>query len=116
MKESTQSILQWHRDSFPDADLAGQLIKWQEEKKEWASCKKTDISELADCYIVACGLARYPGLYSLLTFSWIADELGASEFCLREFEQAVDSKMEINRARKWERKGGLYKHTKGDNE
>ena len=34
MKKSILSIAQWHKDTFPDATLGGQKLKWAEEKRE----------------------------------------------------------------------------------
>ena len=54
MKETIKSIIDWHEITFPDATLEGQLEKFKKERKECLDSEFTDISELADMFIVAC--------------------------------------------------------------
>lgn len=119
MKESIETIARWHRETFPDATLRTQLEKFQEEKKEWEQSRHIeptgiisgDVSELADMFIVACGISRFRHVDAMWNFARVATELEQSYFSTTDLEHAVDAKMEINRARHWNNNGGYYKHT-----
>lgn len=118
MKESIESIARWHRETFPDATLLTQLEKFKEETQEWHNSQHItdegiivgDISELADMFIAACGIARFNRIDAIFNFMYVADELENSTYASIDLEQAIDAKMEINRARKWNNKDGYYKH------
>lgn len=109
--ETIYTIMRWHTETFPDATLWGQLDKYQEEQNEWIDSNYSDISELADMFIVACGIARFDlqeGFFHIAdVFNWYAS---AEELQLSGLEEAVNKKMEINRQRKWNKGNGEYKH------
>lgn len=118
MKETLESIIAWHRETFPDETQLGQWEKFREEKIEWEQSKHItddglivgDITELADCFIVCCGLARFNNLEALYAFRTVAAELENSIYATVDLEEAVDAKMAINRGRTWTHNGGHYKH------
>ena len=121
MKESILSIAQWHKDAFPDATLDGQKLKWLEEKREWKESLRSatddfvcgDVNELADMFIVACGLTRFSDAEAMFCFGRVERELCASLFATEDLENAIDKKMERNRVRSWEKTPqGNYHHTK----
>lgn len=35
MKETIETIIQWHAETFPNATLDGQIEKFNDEHKEW---------------------------------------------------------------------------------
>lgn len=120
MKESILSIAQWHKDAFPDATLDGQKLKWLEEKREWKESLRPategfvcgDVNELADMFIVACGLTRFSDTEAMFCFDSVVRELCSSLFATSDLENAIDKKMERNRARSWEKTPqGNYHHT-----
>lgn len=120
MKESILSIAQWHKDTFPDATQDGQRLKWMEEKREWKESLRPvtkdlvcgDVKELADMFIVACGLTRFSDAEAMFCFSSVVRELCSSLFATSDLEKAIDKKMERNRARIWEKTSqGNYHHT-----
>lgn len=119
MKESIESIARWHKETFPDETLLGQLNKFQEEKKEWQASQHItetgaimgDVSELADMFIVACGISRFGHIDAMWNFARVAHELEHSCFSSGDLEHAIDEKMEINRSRKWKHIDGNYHHT-----
>ena len=120
MKESILSIAQWHKDTFPDATLDGQKLKWMEEKREWKESLRPatedfvhgDIDELADMFIVVCGLIRFSNTEAMFCFGSVEQELYDSLFSQSDLEDAIDKKMERNRARIWKKQdGGSYHHT-----
>ena len=111
MKESILSIAKWHEETFPDTDLKGQMEKWHEEKNEWEQSSCCDIKELADMFIVACGLTRFNSPEAMFCFTRICDELASSGFATQDLEHAIDTKMERNRARAWKKQNnGTYHH------
>lgn len=122
MKESILSIAQWHKDTFPDATLDGQKLKWLEETREWVETLRPatgdfiygDVKELADMFIVACGLTRFSDAEAMFCFGRVERELCASLFTVAELENAIDEKMAKNRSRTWKNNNGLYKH-EGEN-
>ena len=112
MNETIYTIMRWHAETFPDATLEGQLVKYQEELNEWIESNYSNASELADMFIVACGIARFDlqeGFFHIAdVYDWYAS---AEELQLAGLEDAVNKKMEINRQRKWNKGNGEYKHT-----
>jgi len=118
MKESIQSIAQWHAETFPDETQLGQLLKFKDEKKEWKATlepatpfgQKGDIMELADMFIVAAGLTRFHSVEAMFAFYSVNDELCNTIHSTKELEEAIDAKMQINRARHWNKLDGRYQH------
>lgn len=110
MKESIKSIIQWHEDTFKDATLEGQIKKFNVEYLEYRMSNPKDITELADMFIVACGIARFDYIKSFSRFTLIDEILEFSSFTDSVFRKAVDEKMKINRQRKWNFENGFYQH------
>lgn len=119
MKESILSIAQWHKDTFPDATLYGQKLKWMEEKREWKESLRPatedfvcgNVKELADMFIVACSLTRFSDAEAMFCFGRVERELCASLFTTKDLENAIDEKMECNRGRIWKKQAsGSYHH------
>lgn len=114
MKETIDTIIQWHKDTFPDATLEGQFSKFNEEKTEMMMAIGTHrLEELADMYIVSCGIARFNYAMGLDRMLQTLNSL--RNYTIQELLYAVESKMEINKKRKWQKSNGLYHHIeKGD--
>lgn len=110
MKETIKSIIEWHETTFPDATLEGQVEKFKKERQEWLDSNEKDISELADMFIVACGIMRFGRTESAICFGCVGSFLRYSDFTDSDFRKAVDKKMEINRQRKWNFENGQYQH------
>lgn len=111
MKENIASIILWHEQTFPDATLKGQLEKFEDERFEYEENKCME--ELADMFIVACGIARFDYVEALRAF-WIVErilrrwtKMPVSRYVL---QAAVDNKMAINRNRKWGKVGNKFQH------
>ena len=114
MKETIASIVQWSRETFPEATLRGQLRKFKDEKEEWEkapSNSEAELFELADMFIVACSVARFSATEAMYCLMVAAEKLELSCFATQDLERAIDKKMEINRARNWCIKDGNYQHT-----
>lgn len=102
-------IAKWHEKTFPDTSLTGQKAKLQEEKQEWRAGHNID--ELADCYIVACGLLRFPSKDAAVAFHFVEEQCLLNSIFASVLLKAVDNKMKINYNRKWEAtKNGAYHH------
>lgn len=114
MKETILSIAKWHEETFPDETLEGQLQKYNEEKEEFAISDRKDLSELADMFIVACGIARFDmlnGIYALNNVNFW-QQIGG--FDTLKLCKAIEKKMEKNRKRVWVKSGeGHYHHENG---
>lgn len=114
MKETIDSIITWHKKTFPDATLEGQLKKYAEETYEFMT-SDSDLPELADMVIVCAGIFRFNrklGSRFLETTYSICWEIG--EYDMTELWQAVEKKMEKNRKRVWNKTGnGTYHHENG---
>lgn len=108
MTETIHSIAQWHIDTFPDATALGQEEKFYDEYREYR--KNLDLSELADMFIVAAGMTRFDGVPVMTFFKIILSEAGLGGYTQRILAKAVDEKMAINRARKWNFANGKYQH------
>lgn len=117
--EDVASIIKWHKDVFPEADFDGQIRKWTEEYGEFLTARTRKdaaemVSELADLFIVACGIMRFnliQGCQRMLLWNELRYTHGWSYSTCQE---AINKKMKKNRARKWEYLGnGNYHHVKG---
>lgn len=107
--ESALEIVDWHKKTFPDAGLEGQKKKFKEEKQEWA--RSHDIMELADIYIVACGLLRYSTMDAMMVFHYVEEECLLNSIYHADLIKAVDKKMNINYHRIWKvTNNGSYHH------
>lgn len=110
MTETIKSIIEWHEQTFPDATLEGQLEKYQDEQREWAESGYKDITELADMFIVACGICRFSLSQGMTAFWKVADSAPGILLTKEQFEAVVNKKMQINRQRKWGIGKGNYQH------
>ena len=118
-EEDVATIIQWHKDVFPEACFEGQTKKWEEEYGEFLTARTHKdaaemVSELADLFIVACGIMRFnliQGCQRMLLWNELRYTHG---WALSTCEEAINKKMKKNRARKWEYLGnGNYHHVKG---
>ena len=112
MKETVLTIAKWHQETFPDATMEDQLRKFDEEMKEY-NCSPS-YEELADMFIVACGLCRFDLIVALSYFAIVAGTLSERKeiYSSAIFPIKVDEKMEKNRKRTWEKTPqGNYHHT-----
>lgn len=108
----TTDIQEWHKKTFPMATFEGQVEKIKEEFIEFVTAKdvRHKLEELADMYIVGCGIGRFSWFSSSHIISLVM-KLGASEdFTMKEFIDAVETKMRVNMSRKWDKKNGQYRH------
>lgn len=114
MKETIDTIIKWHEETFPDATLDGQRAKWNEEIEEYK--KDRTMQELADMFIVACGIARFDSVVALEYFSVVFYALNEWKVvgCCGVLQVIIDNKMEKNRKRVWNKTGnGTYHHENG---
>ena len=112
--ETIGTIMEWHETTFPDATEEGQHEKWDEEMFEYLHVKKGDkkhaLEELADLFIVACGLRRWDPEEFDGRFGFIVGE-AKRKFTADELWEAVCKKMEKNRKRVWKKTGeGRFHH------
>ncbi|MBO5704745.1 MAG: hypothetical protein J6R99_01885 [Alphaproteobacteria bacterium] len=108
-----KTIIEWHEQTFPDATLEGQLTKFDDEVREFFECElqsEEAATELADCFIVACGIARFSATDAVGAFSFV-DSYVAHEIKFKQmFENAIQDKMAINKSRTWSIGKGNYQH------
>jgi hypothetical protein len=117
--ETIDSVLSWHRKTFPNATANGQLNKWDEEYAEFRdACRHgtilEQIRELVDLFVVACGIMRFnteAGCMKMLHWCELRKE---HAYFFPTVLEELNKKMKKNRARKWEYLGnGNYHHVKG---
>ena len=114
MKETIDTIIQWHKQTFKDATLEGQINKYAEETNEFMNTDRyEDLLELADMVIVCAGIMRFNKklgsifLQNTYVISW---DIG--EYDMTELWDAVEKKMEKNHNRIWQKQdNGSYHHT-----
>lgn len=112
MAETIKTIIDWHAKTFPDATLEGQIEKFYEELDEYNEA--VNMQELADMFIVACGIARFDSMVALEYFTVVFKALldWKTFGCRTLLQEVVDKKMEKNRKRMWAKTGaGTYHHT-----
>lgn len=115
MKETIQSIINWHAETFPDATLGGQIIKYREELSEYLAAVKSQnmedmYSEWADLLIVCCGIARFEIMAAPIYIMRTMDFIIVNNLDVGDCIEAINKKMEINRKRDWNFNNGQYKH------
>lgn len=117
MNETIKSIILWHEQTFPDATLEGQLQKFDDEVKEFYEAELLSDEaaiELADCFVVGCGIARFSFLSAMNAFSFVLDHLVGEDEFAKKFISAVENKMAKNRKRVFIHSGqGHYQHKEG---
>lgn len=116
--ESIDTIMAWQRKTFPKNTCGGQLAKWDEEYDEFKKAVKAGdmeqyASELADMFIVACGIMIFNMEAGCLKVLHCIELRNQYNIFLPYFERALDRKMAKNRRRIWEYKDGNYHHVKG---
>lgn len=107
-KETFDTIMEWHKETFPDATLEGQLSKFEDELQEFMV--NQNLEEYADLTVVACGIMRFDfqkGFEALYTAFLYA---GVEEWTTAEMWEAVEKKMDKNRKRQWKKLDGKYQH------
>lgn len=106
---SIKDVIDWHTETFPDVQIDDQKKKFKEEQREWEG--SLDMLELADMFIVACGMSRFPTLDACIAFHKISDICQLYQIKSTEMLRAVDTKMVSNKARQWKKlPSGAYKH------
>jgi len=114
MSETIDTIIAWHKNTFKDGTLEGQLKKYDEEKEEFAKSDRKDLSELADMFIVACGVARFDMCWGIYTLNNVSFWRDVSGFDTCKLCEAIEKKMKINKKRKWKKTAdGTYHHENG---
>ena len=109
-------IARWNKETFPDATASGQVLKLSEEFDELRDAiENADSlkSEKADCFIVAAALKeRFDNELGRFVLYYMIDEMtDQSEEIAAEYFEAIEKKMEINRARVWNKMpDGRFKH------
>lgn len=107
-----EEIKEWNEETFPDATLAGQLAKLEEEFKELAEAKEMEEKEkeLADVFIVLGGLRRWESHVGRHLENKFAEDMPFPLLgCLLG---EIQKKMKINRKRVWKKSGdGKFHHT-----
>lgn len=111
MESILKKISKEHEELFPLADLGSQTAKLEEELKEIESVTGyyNTINEIADCFIVCCGIYRFAPKVALLNASSIlatAEQFGIRSVLLK----SVEAKWEFNKKRKWKFENGIYHH------
>lgn len=99
-------IAQWHLSTFPETQLADQLLKLDEECREAIETDFNDILELADVFIVSATL--WKRFNAPIGMAFIQLMTGRENFHL--LIKAVEDKMKINRNRVWKKVNNIYRH------
>lgn len=109
-------IAKWNKETFPDATVDGQVLKLSEEFDELRDAIEAGnslTSEKADCFIVAAALKeRFNNALGRFVLDYLIEEMtDQSEKIAAEYFEAIEKKMEINRARVWNKMpDGRFKH------
>lgn len=99
-------ITKEHAELFPMATAESQFYKLEEEISEWENAKDDAHvkNELADIFIVCCGLNRWFPKTAKTIAMWFT---GGFDDVL---EDVVNDKWNINLGREWEWNGKTYRH------
>ena len=110
-------IARWNKETFPDAEASGQVLKLSEEFDEMRDAIEEGdylMSEKADCFIVAAALKeRFNNALGRFVLDYLIEEMtDESEEKAAGYMEAIEKKMEINRARVWNKMpDGRFKHS-----
>ena len=114
IKKELAKVMIWHKKTFKDATVGGQLLKLEEEYKELEEAVENEnddeiFKEIADVLIVCAGLVRLGSIIGKVNIEATLDKMDIKE--LYNTLEALREKMKINRARKWDKlKDGRFKH------
>lgn len=110
--ETPGTIMQWHKETFPNATLEEQEHKFLIEFDEYIEAigKDEQTKELADMQIVACGIARFNRERSQVLTNKILKYAKKFRHNLDDLDAAIQEKMAINRKRQWHKVNGEYRH------
>lgn len=103
---TSEDIVRWHTETFPDCHVDSQVAKFGEELKEFLDNR--DPMELADLYIVnTIIIGRYKRIITDGLYNWCRDKVDLTD---EHILFLVDQKMEVNSKRRWKKINGVYKH------
>lgn len=115
LENQLEEIKKWNEETFPDATLAGQLAKLEEEFIEFDEAinggNVEEIQkEMADIFIVLGGLRRWESRIGGMITNSILEGMPATVF--DGLLKGITKKMEINRKRTWKKSGdGKFQHS-----
>ena len=101
-----------HEKLFPQATLASQIAKYEEESEELqlANTMEDIIEEFADVFIVACGIRRFSPILGTDLLKHVITTIKNHKDKIT-LMVAVCEKMNKNQERDWgEQSSGYYKH------
>ena len=123
LKDFIERIVNKHKELFPDVTLMSQIAKFSEEYDEMIEADKhineeldKFLEELADMFIVACGILRFNEALGKCLCKSIVDDFvykedDAGNNYLSELTTKVIEKMNKNIKRVWNKTAdGNYKH------
>lgn len=105
-------VKKWHKKTFPDATLNGQLAKLEEEMNEFVKAKtrEEETKELADIMIVCAGLDRWNSKVGNYVVSSHLENMPITIIC--DLILAINEKMKKNQKRVWKKTSdGRFHHT-----
>lgn len=110
-----------HKQLFPNASIETQCAKFEEEYNEAANAEGMNfIKELADMFIVACGIGNFNLPISNFLCGYIVNKTLANEnsdLMMPLLMLHICNKMNKNQERIWnETESGYYKHQVCDND
>ena len=110
--ELANKVSEVHKQLFPNATLKTQCAKFEEEYEEYKQAQGIEaLEELADLFIVACGIYNFNKAIGTLIYSNIVKKLQTDLEAFKAFKEAVCEKMNKNQKRVWaEIETGYYKH------
>lgn len=115
IEELMIKVREIHKQLFPKATIESQCAKFEEEFKESTEANGPDfMKELADMFIVACGIGNFNRPISDFLCGYIINKVGANkqkDILLPMLIMFICDKMNKNQERKWnETSEGYYKH------
>lgn len=107
-----EKVSEVHKQLFPNATLETQCAKFDEEYNEYLEAEGIEaLEEIADMFIVACGIYNFNKAIGNLLCGNIVEKLHKDLGIFIAFRDAVCEKMNKNQKRVWaETETGYYKH------
>lgn len=113
---NNEEFIEWHKKAFPNATMASQIEKLEEEMKELEKAGESDaVEELADVLICCMVLGlRFDCTFATYLFNAMLALICDEPDDRVEILNVVQAKINKNVARKWvEVKPGYYRHKDG---
>lgn len=104
-KSTIDCVVNWHKETFPDATKEEQLKKLEEELNEfYQDLHNMELADVLICAIVL--IERFKSPIGRVVFNGFANH---PDF-YPSLDEIISKKIQINKSRTWQKIDGVYRH------